>query len=141
VLGRIDQAIARLGLSSEVYDREWIPSVGPIDAPDALDLSAAGITSIVWATGHRRPYEWLDLPILDQRGEVRQYRGVTPLRGAYVLGQRFQHHRNSNFIDGVGRDAQYIAEHIDRSSRTPHRRGAATPLTPAGQLIPRRAHT
>jgi len=32
--------------------------------------------------------------------------------GAYVLGQRFQHRRNSNFIDGVGRDAQFVAEHI-----------------------------
>lgn len=128
VLGRIDQAIARLGLSSEVYDREWIPRVAPIDAPDSLDLAAAGITSVVWATGHRRPYEWLDLPILDRRGEVQQYRGVTPLPGAYVLGQRFQHHRNSNFIDGVGRDAQYVADHIDRVDR-PSRR-TAVPVSP-----------
>ena len=35
--------------------------------------------------------------------------------GAYVLGQRFQFRRNSNFIDGVGRDAAYLADHIDRS--------------------------
>ena len=37
--------------------------------------------------------------------------------GAYVLGQRFQHYRNSNFIDGVGRDAHYVAEHICRTRR------------------------
>jgi hypothetical protein len=36
--------------------------------------------------------------------------------GAYVLGQRFQHHRNSNFIDGVGRDARFVAEHISHPS-------------------------
>jgi putative flavoprotein involved in K+ transport len=82
----------------------------------------------VWATGHRRPYEWLRLPILDDRGEIAQYRGVTPMAGAYVLGQRFQHFRNSNFIDGVGRDAQYVADHI---CRTPHRsHGVAIPAIP-----------
>ena len=48
----------------------------------SLDLHAAGITSIVWATGYRRRYDWLDLPILDQRGEIAQYRGVTPMPGA-----------------------------------------------------------
>ena len=50
-------------------------------------------------------------------GEIRQHRGVTPVPGAYVLGQRFQHFRNSNFIDGVGRDARFVAEHIHNSSR------------------------
>jgi putative flavoprotein involved in K+ transport len=87
-------------------------ALAPIPPCDALDLADAGITSIVWATGFRRPYEWLDLPILDRRGEIAQYRGVTALPGAYVLGQRFQHHRNSNFIDGVGRDARFVAEHL-----------------------------
>ena len=92
-------------------------SVTAMSVPDSLDLDAAGITTIVWATGHRRPYPWLDLPILDRHGEICQYRGVTPVPGAYVLGQRFQHYRNSNFIDGVGRDAHYVAEHICRTRR------------------------
>ena len=109
VLGRIDAAIERRGLTAEVFDAEPIPPVTPISAPDSLDLDAAGISTIVWATGHRRPYPWLDLPIRDRHGEICQYRGVTPVPGAYVLGQRFQHYRNSNFIDGVGRDAHYIA--------------------------------
>ena len=117
VLARIDTAIERLGLTAEVLDAEPIPAVTPTDVPHSLDLDAAGITTIVWATGHRRPYEWLDLPILDPGGEIYQYRGVTPWPGAYVLGQRFQHYRNSNFIDGVGRDAHYVAEHIGRPRR------------------------
>jgi putative flavoprotein involved in K+ transport len=115
VLARIDRAIERLGLSSEVLDAEPIPVAPPMSVLDELDLRDAGINTVVWATGHRRPYEWLQLPILDGRGEVRQYRGVTPVPGAYVLGQRFQHYRNSNFIDGVGRDARYVAEHICRT--------------------------
>ena len=68
----------------------------------------------MWATGFRRPYEWLDLPIRERGGVISQYRGVTAVPGAYVLGQRFQHFRNSNFIDGVGRDAAFVANHIVR---------------------------
>ncbi len=117
VLGRIDAAIQRLGLTAEVFDAEPLAGVAPTFVPDSLDLDAAGITTIVWATGHRRPYPWLDLPVLDRHGEICQYRGVTPVPGAYVLGQRFQHYRNSNFIDGVGRDARYVAEHICRTRR------------------------
>jgi putative flavoprotein involved in K+ transport len=112
VLARIDAAVERLGLTAEVLDAEPIRSVTPTHPPDSIDLDAAGITTIVWATGHRRSYPWLQLPVLDRHGEIRQYRGVTPIPGAYVLGQRFQHYRNSNFIDGVGRDANYVAEHI-----------------------------
>ena len=117
VLARIDAAIERCGLAAEVFDAEPIPRVTAMSVPDSLDLDAAGISTIVWATGHRRPYPWLDLPILDRHGEICQYRGVTPVPGAYVLGQRFQHYRNSNFIDGVGRDARYVAERICRTRR------------------------
>jgi putative flavoprotein involved in K+ transport len=114
-LDRIDDAVDRLGLAAEVLAPDRPAAVRATQSPSRLDLRKAGITSIVWATGHRRPYRWLDLPILDRRGEIVQYRGVTPLPGAYVLGQRFQHFRNSNFIDGVGRDAMYVAEHICRT--------------------------
>jgi putative flavoprotein involved in K+ transport len=117
VLSRIDAAIERLGLTAEVFDAEPIAPVPPVSVPSSLDLDAAGISTIVWATGHRRPYQWLDLPILDRHGEICQYRGITPVPGAYVLGQRFQHYRNSNFIDGVGRDAHYVAERICRTRR------------------------
>jgi putative flavoprotein involved in K+ transport len=57
--------------------------------------------------------------VLDQQGEIAQRRGVTSAPGLYVLGQRFQHFRNSNFIDGVGRDAAFIATHlVARGART-----------------------
>jgi putative flavoprotein involved in K+ transport len=102
--------------------------VAPVSPSESFDLQSAGITSIVWATGYRRRYDWLELPILDRRGEITQYRGVTPVPGVYVLGQRFQHYRSSNFIDGVGRDALAVAEHI---TATPARRellaSASTP--------------
>ena len=89
-----------------------IPAVAPTRAVRDLDLRAAGIRTVVWATGYRRSYPWLRLPVLDRAGEIRQRRGRTPVPGLYVLGQRFQHHRSSNFIGGVGRDAAFVADHI-----------------------------
>ncbi len=112
VLDRIDDAIHRLSLGREMLAPDRPGHVAPVASTDTLDLHAQGITSIVWATGFRRQYDWIDLPIIDRRGEISQYRGITPMPGAYVLGQRFQHYRNSNFIDGVGRDALAVAEHI-----------------------------
>ena len=53
-------------------------------------------------------------------GEIRQRRGVTAIPGLYVLGQRFQHTRRSNFIDGVGADAAFVADHLI---------GRTTPIT------------
>ncbi len=114
VLADIDEHIAATGLTGEVLDRESPPAVAVTAPPERLDLRAHAVTSVVWATGHRRAYPWLHVPVLDELGELRQRRGVTPVPGMYVLGQRFQHHRSSNFIDGVGRDAAFVASHIAR---------------------------
>jgi putative flavoprotein involved in K+ transport len=119
ILDRIDDAIETLGLDSEVLPPEPVGLVRTGDPPSSLHLARESINSIVWATGHVRRYEWLDLPVLDELGEIRQRRGVTPIAGAYVLGQRFQHRRNSNFIDGVGRDAEFVARHICEPSTRP----------------------
>ena len=112
LLGEIDRHIDVNGLGGEVLPAERHPSVAPVDEITALDLRAAGIRSVVWATGHRRSYGWLRLPVLDTSGEICQRRGRTPVGGLYVLGQRFQHYRSSNFIGGVGRDAAFVADHI-----------------------------
>ncbi len=81
-------------------------------APSSLDLDAEGIRSIVWATGYRREYPWLKVPVLDDRGEVRHEGGITPVPGLYVLGMRFQKRKFSNLVDGVGRDAEDLSLHI-----------------------------
>jgi putative flavoprotein involved in K+ transport len=112
VLRDIDDHIERQGLSSEVLEADRVPSIAVRQPAEAVDLRAAGIRTVIWATGHRRRYPWLHIPVLDAHGEIRQRRGVTRIPGLYVLGQRFQHHRNSNFIGGVGRDAAYVTDHI-----------------------------
>jgi putative flavoprotein involved in K+ transport len=113
VLTDIDHHIEATGLTGEVLAPDLIQPVVATRAPSRLDLRAAGITNVVWATGHRRSYPWLTVPVLDKTtGEIRQSRGVTDAPGLYVLGQRFQHYRSSNFIDGVGRDAAFLADRI-----------------------------
>jgi putative flavoprotein involved in K+ transport len=87
----------------------------PLDVPaptPALDLSRAGIGTVVVAAGYRPDYPWLRLSITGPDGAVRQYRGLTPADGIYVVGQRFQHRRDSGFIDGARRDAQTVVCHL-----------------------------
>jgi putative flavoprotein involved in K+ transport len=113
VLDDVDRHIAANGLGSEVLDpdrpRPFRPDPG---TSTRLDLGREGINTVMWATGHRRAYPWLQVPVLDAAGEIAQRRGVTSCPGLYVLGQRFQHFRSSDFIDGVGRDAVGVADHL-----------------------------
>jgi putative flavoprotein involved in K+ transport len=79
-----------------------------------LDLKAAGIASIVWATGFRNNFGWVKLPIFDATGDPVHRRGVTSLPGIYFLGLRWLYKRKSFFLimGGPAEDAAYIAEHI-----------------------------
>jgi putative flavoprotein involved in K+ transport len=120
VLAEIDDHIDATGLTAEVLEPDPPTTTIVVGAIDEIDLAAAGVTSVIWATGHRRTYPWLHLPVFDERGEIRQRRGVTPVPGVYVLGQRFQHHRRSNFIEGIGRDAAFVAGHLVRRTTSIH---------------------
>jgi putative flavoprotein involved in K+ transport len=80
--------------------------------PTIVNLEAEGIRTVVWATGYRRDYAWLQVPILDAAREIVHRGGITPMPGLYVLGLRVMRRRRSNFIDGVGLDAQELAEHV-----------------------------
>ena len=77
---------------------------------------------LIWATGHRRDYGWLQVPVLDAAGEIIHQGGVTPSPGLFAIGLRFLRRRRSNFIDGVGQDAQELTEavldHLARPCRT-----------------------
>jgi putative flavoprotein involved in K+ transport len=109
LLARIEAHIAANGLGDELLPAGSPARLRPDEPLTSLDLSADGIATIVWATGYRRPYPWLQVPVIDGRGELIHRRGVTPVAGLYVLGQRFQHRRDSNFIDGVRHDAAFLA--------------------------------
>jgi len=112
VLGRIDRYIERCGLVAEVDEPDPVRAVHPAVMGDTADLADQGISTVIWATGFRREYPWLHLPVLDQRGDIRHQRGVTEVPGLFVMGMRFQIRRSSSFIDGVGADAAELATHI-----------------------------
>jgi putative flavoprotein involved in K+ transport len=124
VLASIDDHAARSGLDGEVLDPDPPDRFVPAAGPRAVDLRALGIGTVVWATGYRREYPWLNVPVLDADGEIRQRCGVTPAPGLYVVGQRFQTRRNSAFIDGVRHDAAAVASHVN-ALRPAGRRGTA----------------
>jgi putative flavoprotein involved in K+ transport len=92
--------------------------------PTALDLEVESIRTVVWATGYHRDYSWLQAPILDGSREIIHRGGVTPMPGLYVLGLRFMRRRRSNFIDGVGLDAEALAEHVLNHLAQPDRSAA-----------------
>jgi len=127
LLARIDATAADRGLDAGAPPAER-PAPIPTDlltgAPDRLDLAAEGIGSVIWATGFRRAWPWLALPVVGADGEIVHDGGVTAVPGLYVLGLRFLRRRKSSFIDGVGPDAEALAEHLLRHARARSRRAA-----------------
>lgn len=81
-------------------------------APTHVDLRAEGITSVLWATGHRPSFPWLHVPVLDGAGAIRHRGGVTPVPGLYAVGMRWQSTRRSTYIDGARHDAAAVVDHL-----------------------------
>jgi putative flavoprotein involved in K+ transport len=78
-----------------------------------LDLSKGAIRTIIWATGYRPDFSWLDIPVLDRKGSIRHDGGVvTDAAGLYVLGMPFLRRRGSTFIHGASADTHDLAEHL-----------------------------
>ena len=76
------------------------------------DDSELEVDAVVWATGYRPDYSWIDLPVFDEDGQLRHRRGVTDVPGLYFLGLTWQHTRGSALIGWVKDDAAFIAERI-----------------------------
>jgi putative flavoprotein involved in K+ transport len=113
LLARIDERADRLGAPR---DGDCLHPVDLPPAPRSLALGPAGVDAVIWATGYRRSYPWLHIPVLDAGGEIRHDRGITPVPGLYVAGMRCQSGRRSTFIDGARVDAPLIAQAIERRS-------------------------
>jgi putative flavoprotein involved in K+ transport len=89
--------------------------------PRLADSRILDIAVVVWATGFRPDFGWIDLPIFDNAGYPIHHRGVVDAApGLYFLGLPFQHSYTSTHIGGVGKDAGYITEHLT-ASRSPDR--------------------
>ena len=88
------------------------PTVVPPSARLQLDLGRGEIRAIVWATGFRPDYSWLDVPVIDAKGQLRHEGGVVDSPGLYALGLPVLRRRKSTFICGVEDDAREVVDHL-----------------------------
>jgi putative flavoprotein involved in K+ transport len=89
------------------------PPPRPAHAPvQELDLSAAGVGSVIWCTGYQLDLEWVNLPVIGENGAPRHTEGVTECPGVYFLGLSWLRTWSSTFLFGVGADAEFLAEKI-----------------------------
>lgn len=115
VLDEADAWVARNGLDlpEEPEARIIPPDPDCVTHPVlTLDLAAAGITSIVWATGYDLDFGWLKVDAFDDAGKPKHQRGVSAEPGIYFIGLPWLSRRGSSFIWGVWHDAKHVAEHI-----------------------------
>ncbi len=113
LLDTIDEWATENGIDGEV---EAPHRLEPTEVPDApplgLDLTSGEIRTILWATGYRPDYSWLDVPVLDRKGQLRHDGGIVEAPGMYLMGQQFLRRRKSALIDGAGPDARDLSAHL-----------------------------
>jgi putative flavoprotein involved in K+ transport len=107
-----------IGSSPRELKRRYGVELKPraIDAADRTarfeDGSELEVDAVIWATGYRPDFSWIDLPILDSNGRLRHRRGVTDVPGLLFLGFTWQWTRGSALIGWVKDDAAFLAERI-----------------------------
>ena len=85
------------------------------------------VTNVVWCTGFRQDFSWIDLPITGDDGWPLERRGVVDAApGLYFVGLAFQYAFSSMLVGGAGRDAEYVVKHLAARSATPARARAGT---------------
>jgi putative flavoprotein involved in K+ transport len=107
-----------------------VPRVdGVVDGtPQLVDGRLLDVAVVVWATGFRPDFGWIDLPIFDHAGDPAHHRGVVAAApGLYFLGLPFQYTPTSDHVGGVGRDARHIAQHLAAQTRRQVGQAASTP--------------
>ena len=94
------------------------------------DGSELEVDAVIWATGYRPDYSWIELPVFDDDGRLRHRRGVTDVPGLYFLGLTWQHTRGSALLGWVKDDAEFIADQI-AAHQDALNRDASVPAAPA----------
>jgi putative flavoprotein involved in K+ transport len=84
----------------------------PASSRLTLDLGSGEIRSIIWATGFRPDYSWLDVPVVDRKGHLRHDGGVVEAPGLYAIGLPVLRRRKSTFIHGAEDDARDLVDHL-----------------------------
>lgn len=113
LLNTIDEWTTENDLDGEVPPPHRLPRTEVEDDPPiVLDLAAEGIKSILWATGYRSDFSWLQVPVFGRKGRIRHDGGITDAPGLYLMGMQFLRRRKSALIDGAGDDARDLSAHL-----------------------------
>lgn len=115
MLDAADAYVAANGLDfpEEPAAREFLPDPECMRKPlRELDVAHADVRTIIWATGYRLDFGWLDVDTFDEQGKPAHHRGIGKEPGVYFLGLPFLSCRGSSFIWGVWHDAKYVVGHI-----------------------------
>ena len=115
LLAKGDPLIRTRAKDLEAAGVERVPRVvGVRDGLPVLeDDRVLEVANVIWCTGFRTDFRWIDLPVFGDDGEPLHYRGVVESEpGLYFLGLVFQYSFSSDVLPGRGRDAEYIAKHI-----------------------------
>lgn len=137
LLDAADAYVERNGLDLplEPEARRRFPEPACVRKPlQSLDLAAAGVTSIIWATGYATDFSWLQVDAFDANGKPKHQRGVSSEPGVYFVGLPWLSRRGSTFIWGVWHDARHIADHIATQRKYTAYRDAATLESSAGKV-------
>lgn len=87
--------------------------------PQFEDGSTLNVSTIIWSTGYKPDFSWIDLDVVDESGWPTTKRGVsTHYKGLYFNGMPFQYGLTSGLVGGVGRDANYISRHMNHHALT-----------------------
>jgi len=113
LLGTFDEWARSRERDAEVGPPErFEPTRAPASSRLKIDLRNGELRSIVWATGFRPDYSWLDVPVIDDKGHLRHDGGVVDAPGLYALGLPVLRRRKSTFIHGADDDAREVIDHL-----------------------------
>jgi putative flavoprotein involved in K+ transport len=110
LLDRIDEFVVETGRGAQ-HSEPSRPAPTNVPAPPT-ERALADFSTVIWATGFKPEYPWLEQHLLDRKGAIQHGGGVMNQPGMYVLGLPFARSRKSSFLDGVGPDAQYLSQHL-----------------------------
>jgi putative flavoprotein involved in K+ transport len=118
LLERIDRWVDERRVGDIVAAPERFAATRVEAAPRlVLDVAKAPIATVIWATGFRPDYSWLEAPTLDAKGRLRHDGGIAATPGLYTLGLSFMRRRKSSYLHGAEDDVRDLSEHLVRHLR------------------------
>lgn len=108
----IDEFIEKNAIDAPL-DNTLKPKWEPNREISEVDLEKEGISSVIWATGYSYDFSWIDVPVFDEQGYPIYDRGITDISGLYFVGLHWLYRWGSGLFYGVGRDAEFVVNHIE----------------------------